>query len=226
MTPLRLPVFAAVLKRDLLLAVRHRNELVNPMVFYLIVASLFPFALGSDPNILRGVAPAVIWVSALLASTLSLEQMFHSDFEDGSLEQFLLSDQPLTMLIGAKVLAHWLLSGIPLILTALLLALMYRLPGQVVAPLIVTLLLGTPVLSLLGAVLVALTVGLRGGGILLSLLILPLCIPVLVFAVSAVNNAARGLSISAELYFLAALLMLTVTVMPAAAAAALRVRMA
>jgi heme exporter protein B len=226
MTPLRPQVFVAVLKRDLLLAARHRSELANPMVFYLIVATLFPFATGTEPATLRELAPAVIWVAALLASTLSLERMFHSDFEDGSLEQFLLSDQPLTLLVGAKILAHWLLSGIPLVLTALLLALMYRLPVHVLGPLLATLLLGTPILSLLGSVLAALTVGLRGSGVLLALLILPLCIPMLIFAVSAVNNAARGLSISAELYFLAALLVLSLTIMPAAAAGALRVRLA
>ena len=226
MTPLRPPVFVAVLKRELLLAARHRSELINPMVFYLIVATLFPFAVGTEPAKLRELAPAVIWVAALLASTLSLDRLFHSDFEDGSLEQFLLSDQPLTLLVGAKILSHWLLSGIPLVLTALLLALMYRLPADLVGPLLATLFLGTPILSLLGSVLAALTVGLRSSGVLLALLILPLCIPMLIFAVSAVNNAAHGLSISAELYFLAALLVLSLTIMPVAAAGALRVRLA
>ena len=217
--------FLAVLRRDLLIGLRHRGELANPLVFYLIVAAMFPLAIGSRPESLRELAPVAIWLGALLASTLSLDRVFHADYEDGCLEQLLLSHHPLTQLVAAKILAHWMLTGIPLMATALLLGVMFQLPAAAYAPLIVTLLLGTPVLSLIGAVLAALTVGLRGSGVLLALLILPLYIPVLIFSVAAVSNASKGLSIAAELYFLAAVLVLSATLMPLAAAASLRVRL-
>ena len=220
-----LSAFLAVLRRDLLIGLRHRSELANPLVFYLIVAAMFPLALGNKPESLRELAPVAIWLGALLASTLSLDRMFHSDFEDGSLEQMLLSRHPLTPLVAAKILSHWMLTGIPLIVTALLLGVMFQLQTAAFVPLLVTLLLGTPVLSLVGAVLAALTVGLRGSGVLLALLILPLYIPVLIFSVAAVSNAAQDLSIAAELYFLGAVLVLSSTLMPLAAAASLRVRL-
>lgn len=217
--------FNAVLRRDLLIGARLPIEMANPVVFYVIVASLFPFAVGSDAHALAGIGPAVIWVCALLSSTLSLDRIFRADHEDGTLEQLLLSRHPLALLAGAKMLAHWLMSGLPLIPAALALALLYQLPAATLWPMCATLLLGTPVFSVTGATLAALTVGLRGGGLLLALLVLPLYIPVLIFAVAAVVNAGNGLVITGELYFLAALLVLTLTLMPLAAAAALRIRL-
>ena len=217
--------FIAVLRRDLLLGLRNRVEIINPLVFYLLIASLFPFAVGSDAPTLGIIGPAVIWVCALLASTLSLDRIFHADYEDGSLEQLILARQPLVLLTGAKILAHWLLCGLPLIPAALALAALYQLPVTSLQPMLITLMLGTPVFSLTGAALAALTMGLRGGGVLLALLILPLYIPVLIFSVGAVGNAMNGLSIAGEQYFLAALLVLALTLMPLAAAAALRIRL-
>lgn len=219
-----LVAFLAILKRDLLIGMRHRSELVNPLVFFFIVVTLFVLALGPYEATLKQVAPAVIWVAVLLASTLSLDMMFHSDLDDGSLEQFLLSPHSLIIIISAKIAAHWLLTTAPLIVSALFLGLMVYLPLKAILPLLLTLLLGTPVLSLVGAVLSALTVGLRGSGILLTLLILPLYIPVLIFSVASVNNAVKDLAITGELYFLGAMLVLAVTLAPFATAASLRVR--
>ena len=221
----RAKAFLAVLRRDLMLGMRHRVEIINPLVFYVLIASLFPFAVGSDAPTLGIIGPAVIWVCALLASTLSLDRIFHADFEDGSLEQLLLARQPLVLLTGAKILAHCLLCGLPLIPAALALSALYQLPVSSLWPMLITLMLGTPVFSLTGAALAALTVGLRGGGVLLALLVLPLYIPVLVFSVGAVGNAINGLSIAGELYFLAALLVLALTLMPLAAATSLRIRL-
>jgi heme exporter protein B len=217
-------VFLAVLRRDLLIGLRHRSELFNPLVFFFIVVTMFVLALGPYADTLKQVAPAVIWVAALLASTLSLDMLFHSDLDDGSLEQFLLSPHPLIIIVIAKIMAHWLLTAAPLIVAALFLGLMVYLPQSAIVPLLLTLLLGTPVLSLVGAVLGALTVGLRGSGILLTLLILPLYIPVLIFSVATVDNAAKGLAITGELYFLGAMLVLSVTLAPFATASSLRVR--
>lgn len=217
-------VFLAILRRDLLIGLRHRSELFNPLVFFFIVVTLFVLALGPYENTLRQVAPAIIWVAALLASTLSLDMMFHADLEDGTLEQFLLSPHSLTVIVLAKITAHWLMTAAPLIAIALFLGLMVYLPQAALLPLLLTLLLGTPVLSLVGAVLVALTAGLRGSGILLTLLILPLYIPVLIFAVATVDNAVKGLAVTGELYFLGAMLALASTLAPFAATAALRIR--
>jgi heme exporter protein B len=215
--------FAALLRRDLLLAYRHRAELANPLLFFVIVISLFPLGVSPDAKVLRMIAPGVIWVSALLAAMLSLDSIFRSDFDDGSLEQMALSPQPLFILVLAKALAHWLITGLPLLLLAPLLGVLLYLPADGIAALLYTLALGTPVLSLIGAVGVALTVGLRRGGVLLSLLVLPLYIPVLIFASNAVNTAATGLPIAGQLYFLASLLALAITLAPFAAAAALRI---
>ena len=220
-----LTAFISLLKRELVLGIRHSSELLNPLLFFLIVITMFPLALGPEPGKLREIAVAVIWVAAVLASSLSLDMMFRSDFEDGSLEQLLLSPHPVQALLMAKVFAHWCLSGAPLAICAMTLGLFLYLPAAAMLPLLFTLLLGTPVLSLVGSVVVALTVGLRGGGMLMALLILPLYMPLLIFAVSAVNNAVQGLSIEAELYFLAAILMLALTLCPFATAASLRIRM-
>lgn len=221
--PSYLTAFTALLKRDLVLANRHRSEFVNPLLFFIIIASLFPLAVSPDKKVLQVLAPGVIWVAALLATLLSLENLFRSDFEDGALEQLLLSPQPASILMLAKVLAHWLVTGLPLLILAPLLGALLYLPSKAMTTLMATLALGTPVLSLIGAIAVALTVGLRRSGVLVSLLVLPLYIPVLIFAASAVESAAAGLSVSGQLYFLAALLVLTLTLAPLATAAALRI---
>jgi heme exporter protein B len=221
-----LQAFVTVLKRDLTLAYRHRSELANPLLFFVIVVSLFPLGVSPESKILQTLAPGVIWVAALLAAMLSLDSLFRSDFADGALEQMVLTAHPVSVLVLAKVLAHWLVTGLPLIVLAPLLGVLLFLPADAMLTLIYTLLLGTPVLSLIGAIGVALTVGLRRGGILLSLLVLPLYIPVLIFAANAVNVAADGLSVSGQLYFLAALLVLAITLAPLAVAAALRISLA
>ncbi len=215
--------FVLLLRRDLLLANRRRSELINPLVFFVIVVSLFPLGVSPEQQLLRTMAPGVIWVAALLATMLSLESMFRSDFDDGTMEQMLLSHHPLAALVLAKVLAHWLLTGLPLLLLAPLLGVLLVLPGAAMGVLMITLALGTPVLSLVGAIGVALTVGLRRGGALLSLLVLPLYIPILIFATSAVEAAGAGLPVTGQLYLLGALLVLSLTLSPLATAAALRI---
>ncbi len=215
--------FALMLKRDLTLAVRHRAEMINPLLFFILVTSLFPLGVGANPNLLQAIGPGVIWVAALLAALLSLDNIFRSDFEDGTLEQFLLSSHPVSILVLAKVIAHWLVTGLPLLLVSPLLGVLLGLTGDGIRILMLTLLLGTPVLSLLGAVGVALTVGLRKGGMILSLLVLPLYVPLLIFAASAVDTAAAGLPVSAHLLFISALLVLALSLSPPATAAALRI---
>lgn len=222
-SPSTLKAFTAVLRRDLLLAFRHRAELANPLLFFVIVVSLFPLGITPESAILARIAPGVIWVAALLAALLSLDGLFRSDFEDGSLEQMLLSPHPVSLLVLAKVLAHWLVTGLPLILISPMLGMFMFLPGHATLTLMQTLALGTPVLSLVGAIGMALTVGLRRGGVLLSLLVLPLYIPVLIFGANAVETAAAGLAIAGQLYFLGAVLALSLTLAPVAAAAALRI---
>jgi heme exporter protein B len=210
-------------RRDLLLAMRHRAEMINPLLFFILVTSLFPLGIGANPKLLQAVAPGVIWVAALLAALLSLESIFRSDFEDGTLEQYLLSSHPVSLLVLAKVLAHWLITGLPLLLISPLLGVLMGLSADGIRILFITLLLGTPVLSLIGAVGVALTVGLRKGGMILSLLVLPLYIPLLIFASSAVDTAAAGLPVTAHLSLIAALLVLSLSLSPFATAAALRI---
>lgn len=218
-----LRAFYFLLMRDLTLAFRRRAEIANPLLFFVIVITLFPLGVGSQPNLLQAMAPGVIWVAALLAAMLSLDGIFRSDFEDGSLEQMLLSAHPVSILVLAKVAAHWLVTGLPLLLIAPLLAVLLGLPGGAMGVLVFTLLLGTPVLSLIGAIGVALTVGLRRGGILLSLLVLPLYMPVLIFASSAVEASASGFPATAQLFMLAAILALAIVLAPLPAAVALRI---
>ncbi len=217
--------FLTVLKRDLLLAVRHHGEIANPLLFFVIVVSLFPMGVTPERETLRLLAPGVIWVAALLSTLLSLDNMFRSDFEDGALEQFLVSPHPLMVLVLAKICAHWLITGLPLILVAPLLGLLLALPGEAMPALLATLALGTPILSLVGSIGVALTVGLRRGGALLSLVVLPLYIPVLIFGANAVGAAANGLPVTGQIYMLAAFLALALTLAPLAAAASLRISM-
>lgn len=217
--------FSALLQRDLKLAFRRRSELVNPLIFFLMVTSMFPMAVTPERTMLQTMAPGVIWIAALLASMMSLDSIFRPDFEDGTLEQMVLSQHPVSMLVIAKVFAHWLVSGLPLLIVAPLLSVLMYLPGEAMGTLLFTLLLGTPVLSLVGAVGVALTVGLRRRGVLLSLLVMPLYIPVLIFGTSAVDAAGSGLAVTAQLSLLGALLALAFTLSPFAIASALRISM-
>lgn len=219
-----LSVFTAILRRDFLLGFRHRNALLNPLIFYFLAVFLFGLTLGPDRDAAPGTAAAVTWVAVLFAASLSLHGMFETDFEDGSLEHFLLAPAPLTLLVSARIVAHWLSCGVPLLIAAIIGARLLGLPDSAAGILAATLLLGTPVVSLIGGTLAALTVGLRGGGLLLSLLILPLCVPVLLFSLGAVTNSAAGLPVAAELYILGALLAFAATVMPPVTAAALRAR--
>jgi len=215
--------FRALLARDLKLAARRRSELLNPFFFYAVVVTLVPLGVGAKPELLAKLAPGLVWVGALLSTLLSLDNLFRSDFEDGSLELLLLSPYPATLLVMGKVSAHWLLTGLPLVAVAPLLAAMLGLDGPPLLVLLATLALGTPTLSLVGAIGVALTVGLKRGGALLSLLVLPLYVPVLIFGAGAVNAAAVGLPVQGQLLFLTALLVLALSLAPLATAAALRI---
>jgi len=218
-----LNLFWAVLKRDLMLAYRKKSDLFNPLIFFLMVATLFPLGVSPEPDFLAEVAPGVVWVAALLATLLSMDSLFRSDFEDGTLEQTLLSPQPLFIVVLAKVLAHWMMSGLPLTLLAPLLGVMLFLPAEGMSGLMMSLLLGTPTLSLIGAIGAALTVGLRKGGVLISLLVLPLYIPVLIFGTSAVQAAVTGLPLAGFFALLGAMLALGFVMAPLAISAALRI---
>ena len=212
-----------IFKRDLVIAFRRRSEIIHPLIFFVMVISLFPLAIGDDKVLLQKIAPAIIWVTALLATMLSLDNLFRSDFEDGSLEQMTLLKTPLSLLVTAKITAHWFITGLPLLLITPLLAVLLYVPTEMISMLLLTLLLGTPTLSLIGAVGIALTVGLRQGGVILSLLILPLYIPVLIFATLALQNSAQGFSADAQLAMMLAILVLAITLSPFAIAAALKV---
>lgn len=215
--------FVGVLKRDLKLGIRKQTELLNPVFFFVLVVSLFPLGVGPSPKILSEIAPGVIWVAALLATLLSMERLFRSDYDDGSLEQLILSPHPLPLLVMAKITAHWLITGLPLILVSPLLGVLLHLPGEAIRALPLTLLLGTPLLSLLGAIGVGLTVGLQRGGVLLTLLVLPLYIPALIFGSSAISAASIGLPFNGQLALLGAMLAVALTLAPFAVAAGLRI---
>lgn len=212
-----------IFKRDLLIAFRRRSEIIYQLIFFIMVVSLFPLAIGDDKALLEKVAPAIIWVTALLATMLSLDSLFRSDFEDGTLEQLVLLKTPLAILVTAKISAHWFITGLPLILITPLLAILLYIPAEVISTLLFTLLLGTPTLSLIGAVGIALTVGLRQGGVILSLLIIPLYVPVLILATLTLQNSAQGFAIEAPLAMMLAILVLAITLSPFAIAAALKV---
>lgn len=214
--------FFAQLRRDLLVAFRNRSEALNPLMFFVLVTLLFPLGVGPSANLLQTIAPGVLWVAALLSALLSLDSMFRSDFEDGTLEQLVLSPQPLGLLVVARVFAHWVMSAVPLLLLSPVLAISLNMTPRAIPVLMLTLLLGTPVFSVIGAIGVALTVGLRRSGMLLALLVIPLYIPVLIFGAGAVDAAASGLPVTGQLYILAALLVLSLTLAPVAIAAALR----
>ena len=217
--------FVFLLRRDLTLVFRNRGELANPLLFFVLVITLFPLAIGAVPELLSRIAPGVIWVAALLAAMLSLDGIFRSDFEDGSLEQLLLSAHPMPVLVLAKVCAHWLVTGLPLLIMAPILAEMLGMASSAQSTLMLTILIGTPVLSLIGSIGVALTIGLRKGGIILSLLVLPLYVPVLIFAASGIESASLGLDASPQIYMLLAFLFLAGSLSPWATAAALRMSM-
>jgi heme exporter protein B len=214
---------ASVIRRDVLLAWKRPGDVLNPLFFFAIVSTLFPLAVGPDPDQLTLNGPGVVWVAALLAVLLSLNNLFLHDFEDGSLEQLLLSPQPLPLLGLAKSVAHWLVSGLPLVVVSPLVALAYQMPRDTMPVMMLTLLLGTVSLSLLGAIGAALTIGLNRGSTLLALLILPLAMPVLIFGARTVSLAAANDAWSAGAYFLGAYCMLALSLAPFATAAALRI---
>lgn len=217
--------FSAVIRRDMLLALRRRTDLATTVFFFVIVSSLFPLGVGPEPALLRSLAPGVLWVAALLACMLSLARLFAVDHADGTLEQLLLSPQPLTLLVIGKVFAHWLVSGLPVVVLAPVLGVQYDLAGNSLAVLTLSLLLGTPALSLIGAVGAALTLGVRGSGLLMALLVLPLYIPILIFGAGAVGATMMGISAEANLSLLAACTLLALALAPWATATALRVAM-
>lgn len=212
-----------VVRRDLLLAVRQRSDVVNTLLFFVVVVTMTPLGVGAEINMLRSIAPGVVWVAALLASILSLNRLFMLDYADGTLEQLLLTREPLAAIVLGKVLAHWLITGLPITLIAVLFGVMFDLPGIETVTLVLALLVGTPALSLLGAIGAALTLGLRGGGVLLSLLVLPLNVPILIFGAGAVEAAAGGLSPQPHLLLLGALSLGASVLAPWAVAAALRI---
>ncbi len=212
-----------IVGRDLLLALRRRTDIATALLFFVVVASLFPLGIGAEPNLLRAIAPGVIWVAALLSTLLSLARLFAADHADGTLEQLALGAAPLGVVVAAKSFAHWLLSGLPLVLIAPLVALQYDLPQPLYGVLALSLLLGTPVLSMIGAIGAALTLGIRGGGVLLALLVLPLYVPVLIMGAGSVEMAAAGLDPGGQLLILGALLVFSAAFAPWAIAAALRI---
>jgi heme exporter protein B len=220
-----LETFLLVVRRDLILALRRRSDLFTTLIFFVIVVSLFPLGIGPELDTLRLIAPGVVWVAALLASMLALERLFAADYADGSLEQMLLTPQPLSLLVLGKVTAHWLVTGLPLVLMAPVLGLQYDLSVDALGVLMGTLLLGTPALSLIGAIGAALTLGLRGGGVLVALLVLPLFIPVLIFGAGAVEASVSGLGGEGHLSLLGAILVVSLVFAPLACSAALRVSM-
>ena len=217
--------FFIILKRDLLLAMRRKSDITSTLFFFVVVVSLFPLAIGPELDILRQIAPGIVWVAALLASMLALDHMFSGDFQDGSLEQLALTPQPLSVLVLAKIVAHWLITGLPLVFIAPVLGLQYDLSSDAIGILVLSLFIGTPVLSLIGAIGAALTLGLRGAGVLVSLLVLPLTIPVLIFGAGAVEASISGLGAEGHLSMLAAIFVLSLLLSPLAVAVSLKVSM-
>ena len=216
-------VFMAVLRRDLVISLRRRSELMFPLIFIMLTVSLFPLGVGPASDLLARIAPGVIWIAALLATVIALDGLFRSDYEDGSLEQFIVSGQSLPLLVLAKILVHWLQAGLPVVLLSPLLALWLNLDTKAWWVLMATLALGTPILSLIGAIAVALTLGLRRGGQLLSLLVFPLYVPVLIIATAAIMAILDGLPYLPFLGLLLAGLVISLTLAPFAVAAALKI---
>jgi heme exporter protein B len=218
------PVLVA-LRRDLLLAARHRSEVLTALAFFVVVTSLFPIGLGPEPELLRRIGPGALWVAALLATLLGLPRLFASDHADGTLEQMALSPRSFTLQVTGKIAAHWLVCGLPLVLLAPLLGLQFGLEAEALGVLVVSLLIGTPLLSLIGAIGAALTLGVRGGGALLALIVLPLFVPALIFGAGAVDAQAAGLGVRAHLSILGAMLVLALCFAPWATTVALQVAM-
>ena len=213
-----------VLRRDLLLALRRRSEVFTVLFFFIVVISLFPLGVGTEDKILKQIAPGVVWIAALLASTLALERLFATDYDDGTLELLALAPTSLSIIVFAKIIAHWLLTGLPLVLISPLVGLFYHLPLDSIFVMMAVLLLGTPVLSMLGAIAAALTLGLRGGGVLVSLLVLPLYIPILVYGAGAISTSmVEGLSIEPYILLLSAFMLLAIIFSPWVTAAALKI---
>ncbi len=215
--------FFLALSRDLRLSMRSRGEVLQALVFFVIVASLFPLAVGADALLLQRIAPGVLWVAALLSVQLTLPRLFAADYADGTLEQLALSSYPLEVIVAGKMAAHWLMTGVPLALLSPLLSLQYGLPGETLLVMVASLLLGTPILTLLGAIGAGLTLGLRGGSVLTALLVLPLYIPVLIFGAGAGEAAMVGIAYSAHLSLLAAGVLFGALAAPFAVAAAIRI---
>ncbi len=218
-----LSAFGAILRRDLRLAFRRPGEMANPLLFFVLITAIFPLGLSPEPELLRTVAPGILWGAALLSSLLALDLLFRSDFEDGSLEQLVLSAHSLPVIVLGKTLAHWIVSGLPLVLIAPLLASALYLPQEAWGTLTLGLLIGTPTLSLLGAVGAALTTGLGRGSALLSLLVMPLATPILIFGARSVDLAVQGMDPVGPMYLLAAILFLALSLSPLAIAAAVRI---
>lgn len=212
-----------LLWRDVQLVMRQHADVLSMLFFFVITTSLFPLAVGADPAMLHTIGPGVVWVAALLSTMLSLGRLFHTDYQDGTLEQLLLSPVPLTLAVAVKVLAYWLTTGLPLVFLAPVLGMMFGMAEKELWVMTWSLLLGTPVLSLIGAVGAALTLGVRGGSVLLAVLILPLYVPVLIFGAGSVVAVAGGMSAQGGISLLAALLVLTVVFAPVAVAACLRI---
>ncbi len=219
-----LNVFWLLLKRDLLLALRRRSEIFTVLFFFLVVISLFPLGVGTEDKTLKQIAPGVVWIAALLASTLALDRLFSSDFSDGTLEQLALAPQSLSIMVLAKMVAHWLLTGLPLVLISPLVGLFYHLPNDSMVVMMLVLLIGTPILSMIGAIGAALTLGLRGGGVLVSLLVLPFYLPVMVYGSGAIaSSMLEGLSLQPYFLLLGAFALLAIVFSPWATAAALKI---
>ena len=213
----------ATLRRDLLIAYKRKNDLFNPFMFFVLVATLFPIGISPEPEALGEISAGVLWISALLASLLAMDNLFRADFEDGSLELLMLSPHPLYFLVLAKNIAHWLVSGLPIVLVSPLIAYMLNFPEGVYLTLVLTLLLGTPVLSLLGSIGVALTVGLGSRGLILAVITLPMSVPVLIAGTLTVSQTLEGASLSGYLAIMGAMLIAALTLAPLASAAALRI---
>ena len=214
--------FGAIVYREALLAYRHRAELLNPLAFFVMVITLFPLAIGAEIVLLKRIAPGIIWVAALLASLMSIDNVFRADYEDGTLELMVMTPHPLSLLVLAKVIAHWLLSGVPLLCIAPLMGVMLHMDVEIIGILWITLLLGMPVLSLIGGIAASLTLGLSKGGILVAVLVLPLYVPILIFASSAVDAAMAGLPVVGHLSMMCAILCLAMTLTPLPTAVALK----
>ncbi len=218
-----LNVVSQIIRRDLLLAIRQKSDVLNTLFFFVVVVTMVPLGIGPEPALLRDIAPGVVWVAALLAAILSLPRLFANDYADGTLEQMLLSAEPLPLIVLGKAVAHWLTTGLPLTAMAIAFGVLFDLDTNASLVLVASLAIGTPVLSLIGSIGAALTLGVRGGGVLTSLLVLPLYIPVLIFGAGSVGAAASGLGVTAYFLLLGAFLLFAAVLMPWAGAVALRI---